>query len=103
MHASPSYPEHLEADVVLRDGSTVHVRPVRPDDRDALRDFLDGLSMDSRWLRFFGGANIARQADAAADVDYRDRYGVVAIGGPDSRIVAHAEYVALDEERAEGA
>jgi acetate---CoA ligase (ADP-forming) len=101
MQTSQSYPAHLEADVVLRDGSTVHVRPVRPDDRDALRDFLDGLSMDSRWLRFFGGANIARQADAAADVDYRDRYGVVAIGGPDSRIVAHAEYVALDEERAE--
>jgi acetyl coenzyme A synthetase (ADP forming)-like protein len=101
MHAAESYPEHLEADVVLRDGSTVHVRPVRPEDRDALREFLDGLSMDSRWLRFFGGANIARQADAAADVNYRDRYGVVATGGPDSRIVAHAEYVAVDDLRAE--
>jgi acetate---CoA ligase (ADP-forming) len=101
MERNVAYPEHLEADVVLRDGSTVHVRPVRPDDEQALREFLDGLSMDSRWLRFFGGANIARQAQAAADVNYRDRYGVVATSGADDRIMAHAEYVALDAERAE--
>ena len=96
-----SYPEHLEADVVLRDGSTVHVRPVRPEDEEALREFLDALSMDSRWLRFFGGANIARAAKAAADVDYRDRYGVVATSGMDDKIIAHAEYVTMDEQRAE--
>ena len=101
MERNTAYPEHLEADVVLRDGSTVHVRPVRPDDEEALHEFLDGLSMDSRWLRFFGGANIAMQAKAAADVDYRNRYGVVATSGGDDQIVAHAEYVTLDEQRAE--
>ena len=26
------YPAELEADVVLADGGTVHVRPIRPDD-----------------------------------------------------------------------
>jgi acetyl coenzyme A synthetase (ADP forming)-like protein len=96
-----SYPEHLEADVVLRDGSTVSVRPVRPEDEEALRGFLDSLSVNSRWLRFFGGADMARMARAAADVDYRDRYGVLATSGADGHIVAHAEYVRIDEQRAE--
>jgi acetyl coenzyme A synthetase (ADP forming)-like protein len=95
------YPEHLEADVVLRDGSTVRVRPLRPDDEEALHGFLDSLSVDSRWLRFFGGADMARQAHAAAAVDYLNRYGMVATSGADGRILAHAEYVRIDDDRAE--
>src|SRR5919201_966485 len=55
-----AYSKHLEADVALRDGSTVHVQPVRPADEDALGEFLASLSIDSRWLRFFGGANMER-------------------------------------------
>jgi succinyl-CoA synthetase alpha subunit/RimJ/RimL family protein N-acetyltransferase len=96
-----SYPAHLQADVVLRDGSTVRVRPVRPEDEASLRAFLDGLSAESRWLRFFGGANVERQARRAAEVDYADRYGVVATSGSDDGIVGHGEYVRLDPERAE--
>jgi hypothetical protein len=49
------YPRHREADVVLRDGSTVHVRPSRPDDAPAVRELLTGLSQESIWLRFFSG------------------------------------------------
>lgn len=96
------YPGHLEADVVVRDGSTVHVRPVRSGDEAALRDFLESLSKESRWLRFFGGGtNIGQAASAAADVDYHDRYGVIACSGTDSQIVGHAEYVRFDPQRAE--
>ena len=32
------YPKHWESDVVLADGGTVHLRPVRPDDGDKLQD-----------------------------------------------------------------
>ena len=32
-----TYPAHREADVVLHDGSTVSLRPVRPDDEERLR------------------------------------------------------------------
>ena len=99
--ATTPYPQHLEADVVLRDGSTVRVRPLRPEDEEALHGFLDSLSVDSRWLRFFGGADMARQAQAAAAVDYRDRYGMLATSGSDGRILAHAEYVRIDDQRAE--
>jgi hypothetical protein len=39
-----AYPTEREAEVALADGSTVHVRPVRPDDKAAIRAFLDGVS-----------------------------------------------------------
>ena len=48
-----SSPRHHEADVVLRDGSTVHVRPVRATDAPAVRAFLEDLSPKSIALRFF--------------------------------------------------
>ena len=47
------YPAHFESDVVLRNGRTLRVRPVRPDDRDALLSFYRGLSPDSLYMRFF--------------------------------------------------
>jgi RimJ/RimL family protein N-acetyltransferase len=45
--------EH-QSDVVLRDGSTLTLRQVRPGDRDALLAFYRGLSPQSRWFRYFG-------------------------------------------------
>ena len=42
-----------EVDIVLRDGSTVHVCPAKPSDAPAVRLLLTGLSDRSRWLRFF--------------------------------------------------
>jgi acetate---CoA ligase (ADP-forming) len=69
--APAAYPSHREADVALRDGSTVHVRPVRNDDAPAILAFLQGLSQESRYLRFFAGAvDLAKHATWAADVDY---------------------------------
>jgi acetyl coenzyme A synthetase (ADP forming)-like protein len=97
-----AYPAHREADVALRDGSTVHVRPTRPDDREALLAFLRDLSVESRRLRFFSpGANLQSIADWASGVDYDRRYGVVATGGRGQRIVAHAAYERVDGDRAE--
>ena len=88
--------------MTLRDGSTVHVRPVRVDDRAALQAFLEELSEDSRAFRFFSGAaNMERAATSAADVDYETRYGLIALRGVEERVVGHASYAAVDEARAE--
>ena len=46
-------PSQWEADVVLRDGSVGHVRPIRPDDADGLRTFHSHQSEESIYLRFF--------------------------------------------------
>ena len=78
----PEYPAHREADVALRDGSTVHVRPVRPADLGAMLDFLKGLSRESRAFRFFSASvDLEREARRSVDVDHRDRYGLVATSG----------------------
>lgn len=48
-----AYPAQYEFDVVLRDGSTLRLRPVRPDDGDALRQLYDRLSRESLYARHF--------------------------------------------------
>lgn len=35
----PGYPREWEADVVLRDGSVAQVRPITPDDTEAIHEF----------------------------------------------------------------
>jgi acetyl coenzyme A synthetase (ADP forming)-like protein len=98
------YPRHREADVVLRDGSTVHVRPSRPDDAPAVRELLAGLSQESIWLRFFSGfPNLDAAVGWATTVDYQWRYGLVATTGADGTVVGHAGWERERErpERAE--
>ncbi len=71
MAVTQTYPGHREADVVLRDGSTVHLRPVKSGDYDAVLAFLERLSPDSLALRFFSGAaNLEGAARWGVDVDY---------------------------------
>ncbi|MDW8058763.1 MAG: GNAT family N-acetyltransferase [Thermomicrobium sp.] len=97
-----AYPAHREADVVLRDGSTVHVRPVRPDDEAAIRAFYEGLSAEARKLRFFGEAvDLARTAHDDVSVDYVHDFTLVAEAGPTRRIVGVATYRKLEGDRAE--
>ncbi len=40
---------HRAGDVVLKDGSTVHVRAMRPDDDVALLTLFQSLSEESLW------------------------------------------------------
>ena len=95
------YPRERETDVVLRDGSTVHVRPVRADDEAGIREFLAGLSDESIAFRFFGRADLNWVTSWSLDVDYADRFALVAESGSPARIVAHAAYVRINSERAE--
>jgi acetate---CoA ligase (ADP-forming) len=99
-----TYPVHRENDVVLRDGSTVHVRPARPDDAPAMEQLLEGLSDRSRRLRFFSSfPNLERAVRWATEVDYQHRYGLVATTGGDGHLVGHAGWEREPErpERAE--
>ena len=73
-----TYPAQFESDVVLRNGRTLRIRPVRPDDREALLALYRGLSPDSLYMRFFDTRNAdAALRDAPADVDYSADFGVV--------------------------
>ncbi len=48
-----NYPKHWEADVLLRDGRTAHLRPIVPDDADGLVEFYKHVSKESKYFRFF--------------------------------------------------
>jgi acetyl coenzyme A synthetase (ADP forming)-like protein len=88
-----AYPADREAEIVLMDGSTVHVRPVRTEDKDAIRTFLEGVSADSIAFRFFGMINLNWVTEWAVDVDYADRFALVVETGSPRRIIAHAAYI----------
>jgi len=86
------YPGAWEADVVLADGGTVHVRPIVPSDADALVDLHGRLSERSRYLRFFGPYPRIpqRQLDRFTIVDHHDRVAFVALLG--DQVVAVGRY-----------
>lgn len=86
---------------MLRDGSTVHVRPVHAEGEAAMRPFLDQISSQSIGFRFFGAADLDWVAAWSVDVDYADRFALVAETGVPRRILAHAAYVRVDDTRAE--
>ena len=79
-----AYPRQWEADVVLSDGGTVHLRPIRPADAPALADFHSRLSPESIYFRFFSPRPTVSPRDLAyfTQVDYERRFALVAeLGG----------------------
>jgi acyl-CoA synthetase (NDP forming)/RimJ/RimL family protein N-acetyltransferase len=90
------------SDVLLRDGSTVHLREVAPGDVDELRRFLEGLSLDALRLRFFTAAvDLDSAARWAAGPAERGGVGLVATAGDPPRIVGHAGYEPMPNGMAE--
>ncbi|MFF9351175.1 GNAT family N-acetyltransferase [Streptomyces sp. NPDC014734] len=91
-----AYPDHWEADVVLRDGGTARIRPITTDDAERLVSFYEQVSDESKYYRFF--APYPRLSDR--DVhrfthhDYVDRVGLaVTVGG---EFIATVRYDRID-------
>ncbi len=85
-------------DVILRDGSTLRLRPPRSADRDALIRFFEALSDRSLYLRFHGHPTIDdRLVDPVLDPDWIDRGALLGsvIEAGEERVVALANYVRL--------
>jgi RimJ/RimL family protein N-acetyltransferase len=96
----PPAPAVRCVDITLRDGSHVHIRPVRSQDRQAIRTFLGALSSESVGFRFFGAANLEWASDWSVKQDDA-RYGLVATVDSDPAIVAHGVYVRENADCAE--
>ena len=93
---------YRDGDVVLRDGSTVRIRRMRTVDEAGLCALLTSLSEESRWLRFYclqNSAGIAAEAHREANLDHS--FGLVACSGNDERVVGHALYAVVADNRAE--
>jgi acetyl coenzyme A synthetase (ADP forming)-like protein len=93
------------SDVVLRDGSTVRIRPVVAEDAPGLLTFFRGLSPQSRARRFFSAATdvfLEEEARRQAGVDGGRTFGLLALAGLEERVVGHALYVVVEAgDRAE--
>jgi len=90
-----------EADVVLRDGATADIRPICPDDTEALRKFHERLSADTVYFRYF-----APHPDLTTDelshltnVDYIDRVALVVVWRGD--IIGVGRFDRIDADSAE--
>jgi acyl-CoA synthetase (NDP forming)/RimJ/RimL family protein N-acetyltransferase len=79
-----------EGDVVLADGGTVHVRPIRPTDAGRLVAFHGRLSAESLYYRFFSPKPrlTDKEVEHFTTVDFRDRVALVAMLGDDMIAVA---------------
>lgn len=66
---------------VLKDGTRVTLRPITPDDADALRAAFARLSPESRYRRFFSSVNELSDATVhyLTNVDGRDHVAIVAV------------------------
>ncbi|QXC62165.1 GNAT family N-acetyltransferase [Aquihabitans sp. G128] len=88
----PDYPERWEADVVLSDGGTMAVRPIRPDDAERILAFHERQSPESIYFRFFSPRPRLSERDVErfTHVDYVDRMAFVGLIGDD--LVGVARY-----------
>jgi RimJ/RimL family protein N-acetyltransferase len=98
----PAYPADLEQAVLLRDGSRVRLRPIRPEDQERLISFYDRLSRHTAYQRFF---SVMRRlppdwAHLLANVDYHRRLALLAEQGPAEapELVGVARYEPTDRD-----
>lgn len=104
-----AYPVGWEADVVLRDGSTTHIRPITPDDAAALQEFHVAQSERSTYLRFFAPLARLPERDLLrfTVMDHVDRVALIAVsttsGAHDSpdRIIGVARFDRIGPQEAE--
>ncbi|SEC29025.1 bifunctional GNAT family N-acetyltransferase/acetate--CoA ligase family protein [Streptomyces sp. TLI_105] len=92
-----AYPDHWEADVVLRDGGTARIRPITADDADRLVSFYEQVSDESKYYRFFAPYPrlSAKDVHRFTHHDFVDRVGLAAtVGG---EFIATVRYDRIDE------
>ncbi len=100
------YPVEMVAEVALRDGKRLRVRPIRPEDAEMERAFVNGLSEDARYFRFFYRLHELTPAMLArfTQIDYDREVALVAVdeAAAAPMIVGVARYVmSPDQEYAE--
>ena len=86
-------------DVILRDGSTLRLRPPAAEDADSLLEFFSGLSERSLYLRFHGFRAVGPMlVEPVLEPDWQERGSL--LGSLDGRVVALANWVRLRDRRA---
>lgn len=87
-----NYPGEWEQDAVLKDGGTIRIRPIVPQDAAALQRFVQNMSSESSYLRFF---RVKRELDTEelklfTQIDYESDMAFVGI--VDGQLVGVGRY-----------
>jgi GNAT superfamily N-acetyltransferase len=92
------YPAHWEADVLLRDGRTAHLRPITPSDAEGLVEFYAQVSDQSKYFRFFAPMPRLSERDVKrfTTVDHHDRVAFVMTVA--QKIIATGRYDVIEKE-----
>jgi len=97
------YPPHWEADVVVSDGGTMHIRPITPDNADAMLGLHSRLSERSRYYRYFSTYQTVPERDLQrfSHVDHHDRVALGAWLGNDLVAIGRFDRLSEDPTKAE--
>jgi RimJ/RimL family protein N-acetyltransferase len=84
-----------EQTTVLRDGSCVLIRPVRPEDAGLLAEGFERLSRESRRLRFLTAKDVLQPAELRylTDVDHHDHEAIGALDPVTGQGAGIARYI----------
>jgi len=87
--------------VTLRSGDVVRIRPIRPDDAQALVRAYENLGEQSRYRRFFTVMPELSEAivKAAVEVDHADHEALVAVPLLSAEIVGECRFIRLADQR----
>lgn len=89
--------ERYTQDAVVKDGRTVRIRPIEPDDLDAMMAMWSRLSLETIRLRFFAPRRMDReQMRHFTELDYHDRFALVAERG--DRILGVVRFDRYEED-----
>lgn len=101
MQDPPGYPREWEADVLLADGGTARLRPIRPADAELLVEFYQRVSPESKYLRFFAPYPRLSRRDVKrfTEVDYVDRVALILTVG--DQMIAVGRFDRTADDRAE--
>ena len=84
----------------LRGGTTVHVRPVGPEDKDLIRGGFERLSPESRYRRFLVPLPKLhdRMLRFLTEVDHRDHEALLTLDTVTGELVGVARFVRLESD-----
>jgi len=93
------YPKKYETYLTMKDGRRLFLRPVLTTDVDLVKEFYDGLSERTKYLRFFIPKKEARsdRVKKFTTVDYEKSMVIIAL--LEDKIVGAARYDWDDEEK----
>ena len=100
----PTDTRAYEAEEILRDGGSIHIRAIRPDDKERLVDHFQRLSQRSVYFRFFGAKRRLTDDELKrfTEPDFLGHVGLVATLRDDGQehIIGVGRYIARNDAEA---